>query len=105
MKDNHMFLELDLKKIKLLAEQNEEKNWRFRSFLKFMDDRKIDRIVHRLYHEVSQYIDCTQCGNCCKNLNPLLTKKEIKALANFIDVPEDNFLEHYTEYNNEKSSS
>lgn len=49
-----MSLELDLRKIKLPAEQNEEKNWRFRSFLKFGDDRKIDRIVHRLYHEIAK---------------------------------------------------
>jgi Fe-S-cluster containining protein len=97
-----MFLEFDLRKIKLLSEENEEKNWRFRSFLKFRGDSRIDRIVHSLYHEISQAIDCTQCGNCCRGLNPLLTKKGIKALANFINVPEDNFLEHYTEYNNEK---
>jgi uncharacterized protein len=92
-----MFLELNLEKIKLLVEQNEEQNWRFRSFLKFEDDRKIDRIVHRLYQKISQDIDCTQCGNCCRELNPLLTKKEIKLLANFIDISEDKFVEHYTE--------
>lgn len=100
-----MFLELDLEKIKLLAEKNEEKNWRFRSFLKYRDDRRVDRIVHRLYHEISQDIDCTQCGNCCKKLKPLLTKKESKSLANFINVPEDKFLEHYTEYNKMRKNS
>lgn len=98
-----MFLELDVKKIKLLAEQNEEKNWRFRSFLKFRNEHKIDRIVHRLYHEISQAIDCTQCGNCCRELKPLLARKELKSLSNFINVPEDKFLEHYTEFDhNEK---
>jgi Fe-S-cluster containining protein len=95
-----MFLELDLKKIKLLSEQNEEENWRFRSFLKFEDDPKIDQIVHRLYQEISQDIDCTQCGNCCRELKPLLTKKEFKLLANFINMPEDKFVEHYTEVDN-----
>jgi uncharacterized protein len=99
----HMFLELDLEKIKLLAEQNEDKNWRFRSFLKFENDRKIDRIVQRLYHEISRAVDCTQCGNCCRELKPLLTKKEIKLLANFIDISEDKFVEHYTEFDNEKN--
>lgn len=93
-----MSLELDLERIKFLAEQKEEKNWGFRSFLKFEDDRKIDRIVHRLYHEISQNIDCTQCGCCCKELKPSLAKKEIKLLANFINMPEDKFMEHYTEF-------
>jgi uncharacterized protein len=97
-----MSLEFDLKEISLLAEQNEEKNWRFRSFLKFGDDRKIDEVVHRLYHQVSQDIDCMQCGNCCRELKPLLARKEIKSISNFINMPEDKFLEHYTEYNNEK---
>ena len=93
-----MITKCDLEEIKLLAEQNEEKNWRFRSFLKFKNDRKIDRIVHRLYHEISQDIDCTQCGNCCRELRPLLTKKEVKLLANFINTLEKKFLEDYTEF-------
>jgi len=92
-----MFLELDLEKIKRLAERNEENNWRFRAFLKFGDDHKIDRIVHGLYQEISRDIDCTQCGNCCRELRPLLAKKEVKLLANFINIPEDEFREHYTE--------
>ena len=103
LRNNYIFLELDLKKIKLLSEKNEEKNWRFRSFLKFRDDSRIDRIVHRLYHEISEDIDCTQCGNCCRELRPLLTKKEVKLLANFINTPEDKFREHYTEFDHDEN--
>jgi len=98
-----MFLELDLEKIKRFAEPNEEKNWRFRAFLKFDDDRKIDRIVHGLYQKISEEIDCTQCGNCCRELRPLLSKKEVKLLANFINMPEDKFREHYTEFNHDEN--
>jgi uncharacterized protein len=98
-----MFLELDLEKIKRFAERNEEKNWRFRAFLKFRGGGKIDRIVHELYHEISQEIDCTQCGNCCMGLSPLLTKKDVKLLANFINMPQDKFREHYTEFNHDEN--
>ncbi len=98
-----MFLELDLEKIKRLTERNEERNWRFRAFLKFGDDRKIDRIVHGLYHEITKEIDCTQCGNCCRELRPLIAKKEVKLLANFINMPEDRFREHYTEFNHDEN--
>jgi hypothetical protein len=98
-----MFLELDLEKIKRLAERNEENNWRFRAFLKFGDERKIDRIVNSLYHEVSEEIDCTQCGNCCRELRPLLSKKDVKLLANFINMPEGKFQEHYTEFNRDEN--
>lgn len=98
-----MFLELDLEKIKRFAERNKDKNWRFRTFLKFRGGSKIDRIVHRLYHEISEEIDCTQCGNCCRELRPLLAKKEVKLLANFINMPEDKFREHYTEFNHDEN--
>lgn len=97
-----MFLELDLKKINLLAEQNEETNWRFRSFLKFRDDLRIDNIVHRLYRDISQDIDCTQCGNCCRELKPLVTKKEVKLIAAFLNVHEKYFIEQYTEVDHDE---
>jgi uncharacterized protein len=97
-----MFLELDLRKIKLLSEQNEEKNWRFRSFLKFRDDLRIDNIVYRLYRDISENIDCTQCGNCCRELTPLITKKEVKLLADFLNVHEEEFLEQYTDFNHDE---
>jgi hypothetical protein len=100
-----MFLELDLGKIKLFAARNEENNWRFRAFLKFGDERKIDRIVNSLYHEVSEEIDCTQCGNCCRELRPLLSKKDVKLLANFINMPEGKFQEHYTEFNHDENKN
>jgi uncharacterized protein len=102
MRDDHMFLELDLKKIKLLSEQNEEKNWRFRSFLKFRDDLRIDNIVDRLYREISENIDCTQCGNCCRELKPLITKKEAKLIANFLNVHENIFLQQHTEFDHDE---
>ena len=97
-----MFLELDLKKIKLLSEQNEEKNWRFRSFLKFRDDLKIDNIVHRLYREISENIDCTQCGNCCRELKPLITKKEVDLIAASLDMHEEDFSKKYTDFDHDE---
>ena len=97
-----MFLELDLKKIKLLAEKNEEKNWRFRSFLKFRDDLRIDNIVHRLYREISKDIDCTQCANCCRELKPLITKKEVKLIAASLNMHEEAFLEKYTDFDHDE---
>lgn len=92
-----MIIERDLEKIKVLAKKNKEKNWEFRSFLKSRDDRRIDGIVRRLYREISERIDCTQCGNCCRELKPLITSREIESLSNFIHIPKDKFKEDYIE--------
>lgn len=94
-----MIIERDLEEIKIRAKRNEEKNWKFRSFLKSRDDRRIDGIVRRLYREISESIDCTQCGNCCRELKPLITSREIKLLSNFIHIPKDKFKEDYIECN------
>ena len=77
---NHS-LETNLAKIKHLASVREKENYRFRTFLKYKDSRKIDHIVHALHDELFQQIDCTSCGNCCCQLNPELYQKDITILA------------------------
>jgi Fe-S-cluster containining protein len=85
-----MSIRIDLKEIKKLAEEREEENWRFRSFLKFCDydSEKIDAIVHRLYKEVSSQIDCCKCGNCCREMHPLLKQPDINRLSEAMNCSE-----------------
>ena len=66
-----MKVETDLKKIKETAEQKEDENWEFRSFLKGYDIEveELDSIVHRLYEGVYREMDCTACGNCCRDIS------------------------------------
>ncbi|MCZ4695344.1 YkgJ family cysteine cluster protein [Ancylomarina euxinus] len=72
-----MKLEIDLKKIEQIAKQKEAENISFNSYLKDQDSEKIDQIVHRLYQEVMSEIDCRDCGNCCQNLRPIASRKEL----------------------------
>lgn len=60
------FVETDIVKTKALARKKKDENWAFRSFLKESDipSEETDRIVHKLYKEVSMKIDCTRCANC-----------------------------------------
>ena len=67
-------METDITKIKNYAKEKEDENWEFRNSLKGCDDRKIDLIVHKLFKEISASIDCTVCGNCCKKMQPTVTK-------------------------------
>ncbi len=65
-------LETDIHKIKLLATQQEKINWRFRSFLKWVDlsVEEIESVVQDIYRNVSGAIDCRQ-RNCCKEVTPV----------------------------------
>jgi len=84
-------LELDLEKIHLISQQKEQENFRFRSFLKGQDSKRIDSIVHRLNKEIGDQIDCTTCGNCCSILTTNVTKKEIDVLAEYENISPQDF--------------
>jgi len=70
-------LESDLQKIEQLAKEKLDENIAFQAYLKTQDSLKIDEIVHRLYKEVESEIDCKDCGNCCQNLRPIASHKEL----------------------------
>jgi len=92
-----MKLETDLARIRRIAEQKDKENLRFRSFLKGYDgpEGRIDSIVHKLYRGVSSEIDCRQCANCCKRIEPTLSQKDIRAFAAGLRQPVDEFRARY----------
>ena len=90
-----MKIEIDTNKIRRLAKQKEDENYKFRSFLKDCDMGGIDVIVQRLYRTLSSKIDCKTCGNCCKKVLPVLNKKDIKRLANGLKISVDVFKDKY----------
>ena len=92
-----MKLETDPEKIKGLAEERTEENWSFRLFLKSSDlpGRRIDSLVHRHYREVASQIDCRQCGNCCRNVQPLLTERDVDRLAVKLRIPKGQVIDEY----------
>lgn len=88
-------LELDLKKIASLAEQNESENFEFRAFLKGQDPEKVDKVVHELHEHIVSQIDCQKCGNCCHELCPGLSASELKTLAEIDKLSESEFEDKY----------
>lgn len=84
-------IETNLNRIEKLSIQRENENFRFRSFLKGLDSRKVDRIVHRLHREITNQIDCLECGNCCHSLTPTVTSEEISHLAALENMDEETF--------------
>jgi hypothetical protein len=101
-----MKIETDLKRIEQLAEENEDENWAFRSFLKQLDlgRKDLDAIVHRINDEVSAQIDCTACGNCCKQIRPVLDMADVSAFADGLNIPVSEIQVNHLELHPERPS-
>jgi len=85
----------DLEKIRYWGHKNLDKNYNFRSFLKFNDFENIDEIVHKIENKIRNQIDCTTCGNCCIQKSPKLLKTDISRISKFIGLSENEFIENY----------
>jgi Fe-S-cluster containining protein len=85
----------DLDTIKHLGEQNRGVNFRFRSFLKSKDEDRLDRTVKDLFNYYSSKIDCTQCGNCCTLLKPIIQNSDIKTLASITNKSIQEFVSDF----------
>jgi len=90
-----MRLEINIKNIAQIAKLKEDENISFQSYLKGQDSEKVDEIVHRLYEEIAPQIDCLNCGNCCLNLRPLATNKELSRFVEPKDIEAFKYLESF----------
>jgi uncharacterized protein len=90
-------MEINLSKIKKISEVRKDENWEFRSFLEncTISSRILDKIVHKLYKDISGEIDCTACGNCCREKSPALNREEIERLSKARGISVGQFEEQY----------
>ena len=101
-----MKIETDLNKIKTLSEKNDEENWNFNSFSKGYDAtiEEIDTIVHELNQRITFEIDCTDCANCCRKVQPVLDQKDIKKCCEGLRVSESQFKKKYLKFSKEEGN-
>jgi Fe-S-cluster containining protein len=85
-------IETDLQLIAYLADQREEENDYFQSFLASEDAASIDARVFTLQADITPKIDCRQCGNCCKTLMIEVTQPEADRVAEVLGVESDQFV-------------
>ncbi len=91
--------EINLEKIKKLAVVFESENLDFRTYLKnYAHSKQIDIMVQRLNGIYSNAIDCTQCGNCCKELQPSLAENDIAFMASVKNCTVQQFENEHTQY-------
>ena len=55
----------------------------------------MDSIVHRLFEMVSMEIDCTTCGNCCKEASPALEQEDIERLSSCLGISSDQLRQQF----------
>jgi Fe-S-cluster containining protein len=87
----------DLSFIASEGEQKEDENDHFLRFIQRQSGAELDEAVHRINKEVSNAVDCTECGNCCSSLMINVKAEEIGPLAEHLKEPESKVLEMYVE--------
>ena len=92
-----MHVETDLERIRQLAEERDEENWEFRTFLRERGQLEVDACVHRILDEVQAQVDCAACMNCCKVLQPTVTDAEIEQLSKALSISVEDFRRQYIE--------
>jgi len=92
-----MKLQTDPKVVAKLAEDREDRNWRFRSFLKGVDleIEELDAIVHQHFEDVSSQIDCCACANCCREVLPVLDASDVARLASGLNLSEQKVTDRF----------
>lgn len=96
--DSVMYI-TDLEEIKRISILDENKNWKFRSFLKMRDPAKIDQMVKPIYDSVLKQIDCTFCGNCCIEMVPLIKSEDLKKLESELCISKTEILGKFVSKN------
>lgn len=66
-----------------------EKKKGFRKFITKIEKdppKKLNQLADDIDRQVWQEIDCTSCANCCKQMTPTFTPKDIKRAAAFLNM-------------------
>jgi Fe-S-cluster containining protein len=91
-------IETNLVTIASLAIEKQFENDAFGSFLKSASQPEaIDILVNSLNESVSEQVDCTACGNCCKTLMINVTHEEADKLSNHLHQSRAEFDNQFLE--------
>ena len=100
--ENDKTIEQNIELIASLAEPHWADNWNFRAYLqRNVHPVKIDEKAIETYLEVSSQIDCTSCGNCCREIYPHMTPADTTRLATGLGKSEVTLLKMTTQEDQE----
>lgn len=90
------FIRIDsVDELEKAASEKAVENIFFRKHLRNFSSQQVDAMVHQLGIEISPKIECTQCGNCCKTLEPELSTEEIERLSMLKNESPEQFKHNY----------
>ncbi len=89
--------EQDLNIIAQKGIDNQQENIEFRQYLRRYEAKELDRQVSTLNEEVSANIDCTSCGNCCRQLMINVEDSDVERLSESLAISPDQFVASYIE--------
>ncbi len=75
-----------------------DENYRFRDYLKHitrLSSEEVDQLVFQLAARTWQTIDCTNCGNCCREVSPGFDEKDVERLAGHLGMSGSQFASQY----------
>ncbi len=81
----------------LLKEKNIE-NIFFKKYLRNYSSATVDANVHELNKSISTQIDCINCANCCKQLEPGLEQAEMEVLAAQQNMLPEDFKSRHVQF-------
>ena len=84
----------DLVQIKRLGEKKRAENLKFRRYLK--SHEFVERQFRKAAEEVTDDIDCRQCGECCRVPDVPIVERDVDKLAHYLGLSEKAFLEKHT---------
>ncbi len=82
--------------VQFYAKKAENKNYRFRSWLKMhADPDDLDAQFLRLHKELFSGYDCSRCKNCCKHYCGTIPAEDVERDAKHLHMSADAFVEKY----------
>jgi hypothetical protein len=90
----------DLVQLRVLAQEKEDENWRFRQFLKSQCDLEPDELDHRVFETTRRVwagIDCTTCANCCREVKPTFSEEDVNRLSRRLAMAPQQLTDTYLE--------
>lgn len=88
-----MILEYDLEKIKKISKEKEQENIEFRSLVKQIDFHHNEFL--KIAKSVYRQINCRECANCCRVLNPILDESDVVRISKCFKMGKNDFVRDY----------
>ncbi len=88
-------MKIDLEEIKEEAKRKRKERIKFIKSNKNKKEIQLDNLFKEKHDEVFEEIDCLSCSNCCKNVGPLFTDKDINRISKYNKMKPGVFTEKY----------